>query len=256
MVTSKKKPRAVVVIPARWASSRFPGKALADIQGKPLIARVIDICRASSAIDRVIVATDDQRVYDAAVAAGGEAQMTSPRLKSGSDRVAAVAKTLTADIVVNVQGDEIFDDPRVLGRLVKVLDQDNDIAVATPARPVTAEEAADPHLVKVVCDKKHNALYFSRFPIPFNRAGSETVAYLGHIGIYTFRRQALLTFAARNKTALESAENLEQLRLLEHGEKIRVIITKRLTVGIDTPADLRTLTAYLKQKRLRLRGDA
>ncbi len=255
MPESKIKSPATVIIPARWTSSRFPGKVLTNVQGKPMIAWIIGVCRASKAVDQVIVATDDRRIFKAARAAGAEAEMTSPRLKSGSDRVAAVAKHLSTHFVINVQGDEVFDDPRLLSRLVDALRRDRHIAVSTPARPITPKEAVDPHLVKVVCDKRGNALYFSRSVIPYDRKSGEKITYLGHIGIYVFRRQALLSFAARRKTQLELAENLEQLRLLEHGEKIRVLSTKGITVGVDTPADLRTLTTYLKRNRLHLRGD-
>ena len=247
--------RAVVIIPARWGATRFPGKVLADVAGKPLVQRIIAVCRASRMVDEVIVATDDRRVFDAALEADACAVMTSPRLRSGSDRVAVVARTLDAEIIVNVQGDEYFDDPRLLGRLVSALQKDPSLRMATPVRPVDAEEARDPHLVKVVCDQQGNALYFSRLPIPFHRDARTRTNHLGHIGIYAFRRTALLEFAEQMKTPLERAEHLEQLRILECGGKIRVIVTNRLTVGVDTPADLRKLRALVKAKRLRLWGE-
>lgn len=245
----------MVIIPARWGATRFPGKVLADVLGRPLLERIIAVCQASRAVHEVIVATDDRRVFSAAEKAGAQAVLTSPRLRSGSDRIAVVARTLKADIVVNVQGDEFFYQPRILGRLITLLRDNPDIEVATPARPVTAREATDPHLVKVVCDRSGNALYFSRSPIPYYRGGKAQTGHLGHVGIYAFRRSALLEFADSTKTPLETAENLEQLRLLERGTKIRVLKTNCLTVGVDTPEDLRKLRLLLKKNRQRLRGD-
>ena len=231
----------MVIIPARWSSTRFPGKVLADVHGRPLIERIVAVCRRSQAVDEVLVATDDRRVLRAAEFAGARAVMTSPRLRSGSDRVAVVARKIKAEIIVNVQGDEFFDRPSLLGRLITLLRQNRDLDVATPARLISTREAADPNLVKVVCDRAGDALYFSRRAIPFIRDSGEKSEYLGHIGMYAFRRAALLKFAAAGKTPLETAEKLEQLRLLERGVKIRVIKTSCLTIGVDTLADLRKL---------------
>lgn len=249
------KDQAVVVIPARWASTRFPGKVLADVFGRSLIERIVAVCRSSPMVDEIIVATDDRRVYAAAERAGARAELTSPRLRSGSDRVAAVVRKLNAGIIVNVQGDEFFDRPELLSRLITALRQNESIEVATLARPVSVREIADPHLVKVVCDRAGDALYFSRSAIPFDRDRRKKIAYFGHIGMYAFRRAALLAFAAAGKTPLETAENLEQLRLLERGVKIRVLKTTCATIGVDTPADLRQLILSVKNKRLRLRGE-
>lgn len=247
--------RAVVIIPARWAATRFPGKVLADVYGRPLVERIVAVCRRARAVDEVFVATDDRRVYQAAGQAGARGVMTSPRLRSGSDRVAAATRRIQAEIIVNVQGDEFFDRPGLLDRLITLLRQNRDIDVATLARPATPREAADPHLVKVVCDREGNALYFSRRAIPFRRDGNKKPDHLGHIGIYAFRRAALLKFAAAGKTPLEGAENLEQLRLLERGVKIRVLQTSCLTIGVDTPADLRKLKLLIKNNRLHLREE-
>lgn len=255
VAAARRHPTAVVVIPARWGATRFPGKVLADVAGRPLLERIITVCRASRAVDEVIVATDDRRVSAVAQTAGAQAILTSPHLRSGSDRIAVVARVLKADILVNVQGDEFFDRPQILGRMISLLRNDPKIKVATLARPVSAREATDPHLVKVVCDRSGNALYFSRLPIPYFRSGKIKAGHLGHIGIYAFRRSVLLDFADSAKTPLETAENLEQLRLLEQGIKIRVLKTNCLTVGVDTPNDLRKLRVLLKNKRLRLRGD-
>jgi len=245
----------VVIIPARWASTRFPGKVLSDVFGLPLIHRIVAVCRASRHVADIYVATDDARVSAAATEAGATAVMTSRRLRSGSDRVAVVARTLNAGIVVNVQGDEMFDDPRLLGRLISVLQKHPEIQVATPARTVSAKDAADPHLVKVVVDRTGSALYFSRSRVPYYRDGKPRENYLGHIGIYACRRRALLEFARAAKTPLETAENLEQLRFLERGIGIHVLKTSCITVGVDTPEDLRTLKILVRNKRLRLRGD-
>jgi len=181
--------------------------------------------------------------------------MTSSRLQSGSDRAAAVVQGLKTEIIVNVQGDEFFNRPALVGRLITFLRRHPNIEVATLARPVTAREAADPHLVKVVCDRAGDALYFSRAPIPFDRDKTKGAGFLGHIGMYAFRRATLLEFAAAGKTPLETTENLEQLRLLERGVKIRVLKTSCITVGIDTPADLCQLKSLIKLNRLRLRGE-
>ena len=246
--------QAVVIIPARWGATRFPGKVLSDILGRPLLQRIIAVCRASRAVDQVIVATDDRRIFTVAEQAGAQAVMTSRRLRSGSDRVAAAARAVNAEIIVNVQGDEYFEQPRILGRLISFLRGNPEVKVATLARPISAREAADPHLVKVVCDRLGNALYFSRWAIPFRRGGKSKTNYMSHIGIYAFRRPTLLEFAASGKTPLEAAESLEQLRLLERGIRIRVLKTNCLTVGVDTPADLHKLRVLLKKNRLRLRG--
>ncbi len=242
------KARAVVIIPARWAASRFPGKVLAEVNGRSLLAHVIEVCRAAQAVERVMVATDDRRIFAVAAEAGAEPVMTSSRLKSGSDRVAAVAESIRTPIIVNVQGDEYFDRPQILNRLVLTLQDNRSIAVATLARPISVREAKDPHLVKVVCDRAGRAIYFSRSVIPYYREPGSAQKYLGHIGIYAFRRKTLLEFAAARKTPLERAENLEQLRLLEWGIPISVVKTNCSTVGVDTPADLRHLRLLLKHK--------
>lgn len=231
---------AIAVIPARYASSRLPAKALADIGGVPMVARVLARARMAKNVDRVVVATDDDRIRQAASALG-EVVMTSPSHASGSDRVAEVAAASDCEIVVNVQGDLPLLDPRWVDLLVERMTADPTIDMSTVAVPVRSrEELLDPNVVKVVVDAADRALYFSRAPIPFDRddaAGFD--AALHHVGLYAYRRATLLRFAALTPTTLEKTEKLEQLRALENGIGIGVVvIDDRPPLEVDTPADL------------------
>jgi 3-deoxy-manno-octulosonate cytidylyltransferase (CMP-KDO synthetase) len=225
----------LVVIPARFGSTRLPGKPLRTIRGKPLIQWVYEKARSSSA-DRILIATDDTRIRDACLAFGAEAVMTSPTLASGTDRVHEAISGIDGDLIVNVQGDEPFIEPSMIDILFSRLEAER-LDMATLCTPITAHDAANPNLVKVVLDRTGFALYFSRSPIPFPR-GERRVPIYGHIGIYGFSRAFLARFVAMERGALEETESLEQLRVLEHGLKIRVIPIEYRGFGIDTEEDL------------------
>jgi 3-deoxy-manno-octulosonate cytidylyltransferase (CMP-KDO synthetase) len=251
--------KAVVIIPARWASSRFPGKPLYQIAGKPLLRYVWENCRRARKIDDTIIATDDMRIAGAAFQWGAEIALTSPKHQSGTDRIAEVAKRSTKfSIVINVQGDEPLIDPRVIDRLVEKLQTDRKLGIVTAAHPFDNPRAAvSPHQVKVVIDRDGNALYFSRAPIPYPRAGFPPaqdrsrsgkgggVLFLRHQGIYGFRRETLLQFVKWKTSPLERAESLEQLRALENGVRVHVLVTKHGSPGVDTPADAAALERNL-----------
>lgn len=229
----------VAVIPARYDSSRLPGKALAEIGGVPMIVRVWrQTCRAR-ALARVIVATDDERIAHAVRAAGGEAEMTASTHQSGTDRIAEVAARIDAEIYLNVQGDQPFIAPEDLDALVAPMQAEPALAMATLATPITdREEWYNPNKVKVVCDARGDAIYFSRSPIPFARDGGVPAAARRHIGVYGYRRDFLQRFAALAPGALEQIERLEQLRALERGYRIRVVASVAPSMEVDTPDDL------------------
>lgn len=235
------KPRTVGIIPARYASSRFPGKALADLAGKPMVQHVVERAMRASLLDEVLVATDDSRIAEAVQRFGGTARMTSPTHPSGTDRIAEVVRDLACDLVVNIQGDEPLIDPAVIDQAVKPLADDSSIDMGTLARPMGLDEAADPGKVKVVVDRRGFALYFSRSRIPYirdDRPPPTARPYLLHMGLYVYRRETLLRLAALPPTPLEERERLEQLRALEHGIRIRVVVAEHESFGVDTPADL------------------
>jgi 3-deoxy-manno-octulosonate cytidylyltransferase (CMP-KDO synthetase) len=244
--------KAVGIIPARWASTRFPGKLLYPIAGKPLLRHVWERCQAARKLDSVIIAADDMRIADAAFQWGAEVALTSPNHQSGTDRVAEVArKARQFGLIVNIQGDEPLIDPRLIDKVVEQVRHDRRIDIVTAANPFeTAAEASSPHQVKVVVDLRGNALYFSRFAIPFARSRSAPVKYLRHQGIYGFRRKALLQFVRWKPTPLERAESLEQLRALENGVKVHVLVTRHGSPGVDTLADAKAL----EQKLARAKG--
>ncbi len=247
--------RAVGIIPARYASSRFPGKPLAMIGGKLMIERVWE--RAKQALDTVVVATDDNRIAAAVEAFGGNVVMTSTHHRSGTDRCREALDKLgkDVDVVVNIQGDEPFIDPEQIRQLCHLFADDPITDIATLIRPVpytaTYAELSDPNTVKVVTDSNGYALYFSRFPIPFMRneepdqwAGYHD--YYTHIGMYAYRSFILRMITELEPSPLERAENLEQLRWLENGLRIRTAVSELPTIGIDTPADLERAEQYLK----------
>lgn len=231
---------AVVVIPARFGSTRFPGKPLAQILGKPMIVWVLERAREIAGVGRVIVATDDERISEAVRRAGGEAVMTSPDCPTGSDRIHEATRDLTCDIVVNLQGDEPALNPQAVGRLVAMMMQDQSLQMSTLASPLSSmEEYEDPNVVKVVLGSCNRCLYFSRSPIPHLRgcALNEAPVYR-HAGVYGFRKELLAEFTTWPQGRLERAESLEQLRALERGVEIRAIIADWPKVAIDTPADI------------------
>lgn len=247
---------AVAIIPARFASTRFPGKPLALIGGKPMIQHVYENTAKTPGLDRVVVATDDRRIVDAVRAFGGEAVLTSSRHPSGTDRLAEVARRLSARWVVNVQGDLPFVRPRTIQRTVAPLLRDPQLCMGTAKTPIRSEsEWRDPNVVKVVTDSRGFALYFSRAPIPYPRARPEASrdrAIWGHrhVGIYVYRRDFLLRFARLRPTWLEQAEALEQLRALAHGYRIRVVEVDEPTVEVNVPEDLPVAERFLRQNGL------
>ncbi len=230
--------RIAIIIPARWGSTRFPGKPLYPLAGKPLVRHVWERCLRVRGVDRVIVATDDTRILEAAFEFGAEVALTSAKHPSGTDRLAEVAKNLPGvGIILNVQGDEPFLDPRLAERVIAAL-QDNPLAaMSTAACPLDPQDLDNPNCVKVVTDLAGCALYFSRCPIPCDRDGDARPPRFRHIGIYAYRRKFLLELVARRQSPLEKSEKLEQLRALEIGAKIRVVLAKSGGPGVDTPAD-------------------
>ena len=238
--------KAVGIIPARWTSTRFPGKPLHPIAGKPLLRRVWERCLLARNLDAVIIATDDMRIANAAFDWGAEVALTSTKHRSGTDRIAEVAQKAKAfSHIVNIQGDEPLIDPHLIDRIVRRLRSDRRIDIVTAAHPfANPADALSPHQVKVVVDLRGDALYFSRAPIPWNDGFSAAVL-LRHQGIYGFRRAALLRFVKWKPTPLERSESLEQLRPLENGVRVHVLITKHGSPGIDTPEDAKNMAASL-----------
>ena len=240
--------RVVAIIPARYESTRLPGKPLADIHGQPMIQRVYQRATQADGVDRVLVATDDARIRAAVERFGGEVVMTSASHRTGTDRIAEVATNLDAEIVVNVQGDLPLLDPAMVAAAVAPLRIDTGLPMATTQTAIrTDEELRNPNVVKVVTDRDGFALYFSRSPLPYWRDGapSDVLAHK-HIGLYVYRRDFLLTFARLAPTPLEQAEQLEQLRALEWGFRIKVVEVAAASIEVDTAQDLeraRALTA-------------
>ncbi|MFN0015425.1 MAG: 3-deoxy-manno-octulosonate cytidylyltransferase [Saprospiraceae bacterium] len=233
------------IIPARWASTRFPGKPLTMIAGKSMIQRVCEQAGSATLLDQVVVATDDERIREHVLAFGGTALMTRPDHPSGTDRCAEVAAQFPqAKIVLNIQGDEPFVQPEQIDLLAKTLLKQPRFSIATLAKKIDQPEMLNnPNAVKVVFSQKHGAIYFSRHPVPFVRDALpenwlEGQAFYKHIGLYAYRRNTLLRIARLQPTPLERAESLEQLRWLENGLRIAVAITDLETIGIDTPEDL------------------
>ncbi|HMM20928.1 MAG TPA: 3-deoxy-manno-octulosonate cytidylyltransferase [Selenomonadales bacterium] len=239
--------KSYCVIPARYASTRLPGKPLADIAGKPMIQHVYERAKQAKLPAGVLVATDSELVIEAVRAFGGSVVMTSADHPTGTDRLAEVAAQLTdADVIINVQGDEPLLPPAIIDELAALFENGPDgLDMATLASPLLPEEQDNPAAVKVVTDLAGNALYFSRSLIPYPRNHHAGLALYKHVGIYAYRRDFLLTFAALQPTPLEQAESLEQLRALEHGYRIRVIKTQFRSVGVDTPEDLARVNQIL-----------
>jgi 3-deoxy-D-manno-octulosonate cytidylyltransferase len=236
----------VGIVPARYASVRFPGKPLAPLAGKPMLLHVVEACQAAQKLSRVAVATDDERIAAAARGAGCEAVLTSPQAASGTDRLAEAALSLPADIYVNIQGDEPLMSPQNIDRAIEALLASGERRIATLAIPFPAAEAPDPNVVKAAVAKDGRALYFSRAPIPFPRAGAP--AYRKHLGLYAYRAETLAELAALPPSPLERTESLEQLRWLEAGYDIWVAEAWSDSIGVDTPEDLRRVEEFLKKE--------
>lgn len=238
------------VIPVRYKSSRFPGKALVKLKDKPLIQWVYENAIKAN-LDKVIIATDDERILETVQEFGARVIMTSSKHNSGTERVAEVARGIRAEIIVNIQGDEPFLKPRMINFLVKNFIKDRKAEIGTLATSIkNREDLNNPNAVKVVFDKNGYALYFSRSRIPYLRNQSTRTPehrYFKHLGIYAYKREALLKFVKLPLGRLEKIECLEQLRALENGMRIKVIITKEDTLGIDTPEDLKRAEEWLKK---------
>ena len=249
--------KVLAIIPARYASTRFPAKPLALLGGKPIVQRVYE--QVSKVVERVVVATDDERIYDTVVSFGGEVVMTSPKHKSGTDRCAEAYEKLgyEADIVINVQGDEPFVAPEQIEALISCFDSE-EVDIATLVKPFSAEDGIkaleNPNSPKVVMNEQGEAIYFSRSVIPYLRSVERSEwlkchTFYKHIGIYAFRAKALKEVTTLAQTQLEKAESLEQLRWLDSGYKIKVGITDIETIGIDTPEDLERAEEYLRSQK-------
>jgi 3-deoxy-manno-octulosonate cytidylyltransferase (CMP-KDO synthetase) len=252
-----KSPRVVGVIPARYASQRLPAKPLLDLLGKPMVRRVYEQAKKATLLNRVIVATDDQRIADVVRGFGGEVMNTALEIKSGSDRVAAVAAQSEGDIFLNIQGDEPLIAPAMIDQAARILIDDPKAQVGTLAKRITSvDELLSPGVVKLVVDRNSYALYFSRSIIPYVRDEAETSKWLAkrtfykHIGLYVFRRDFLLGFASMAESGLEQAEKLEQLRILENGFRIKVGFTEHDSIPIDTQADVERVVNILRKQTL------
>jgi 3-deoxy-manno-octulosonate cytidylyltransferase (CMP-KDO synthetase) len=247
---------AIGVIPARYDSSRFPGKPLSDLLGKPMIQHVAERAGKAGTLSRVLVATDDERILKAVLAFGGEAVMTPSGIPSGTDRAAFIAKTLDADIFVNIQGDEPLIEPEEIDRVVRILADDSGAEVGTLVKKISdPEELESPNTAKVVIDASGFALYFSRNPVPFFRDETDPRVkirkhcYWKHVGIYSYRREFLLQYAQWKPTPLELAEKLEQLRVIEMGHRIKTAETRFEPVCVDTPSDAEKVRRLLRQNQ-------
>ncbi|MFV8353449.1 3-deoxy-manno-octulosonate cytidylyltransferase [Flavobacterium sp. XS2P14] len=233
--------KIIVVIPARYASTRFPAKLMQDLGGKTVILRTYEAAINTKLFDDVFVVTDSDLIYDEIVSHGGKAIRSIKEHESGSDRIAEAVENLDVDIVINVQGDEPFIDAEPLAKVIEVFrnDLDKKVDLASLMHEITDEEDINnPNNVKVVVDQNGFALYFSRSVIPYPREKNVGVRYMQHIGIYAFRKQALLDFYSLPMQSLEASEKLEQLRYLEFGKRIKMVETTHVGIGIDTPEDL------------------
>jgi len=242
--------RVVGVIPARYASTRLPGKPLVDIMGKTMIQHVYENAARSKTLEQLIVATDDERIMAAVAAFGGRAVLTSRDHNTGTDRVAEVVRGLDVEVVVNIQGDEPFVHPGMIDEVVQPLLDDPDLPMCTSMHEITDKEDFDnPNVVKTVVDLAGNALYFSRSLVPYPRK-SEGHRAFEHIGMYAYRKDFLLKYAGLPQTPLEKLESLEQLRVLEHGYRLRVVETRQdyIPLSVDTPEDLERARALARQR--------
>ncbi len=257
--------KVVAIIPARYASTRFPGKVLVPINGKPMIQWVWERASMAEKVDEVMVATDDERVAEAVSEFGGRVVMTSDHHQSGTDRVAEAAAKISADVIINLQGDEPLIHPDSLDLVAEPLLMDEDLPMSTLMRPISSRsDYLNPNVVKVVRDEQGNAMYFSRSPLPAYRVSVEVMdswkkgqgppkelvpAPMKHVGIYGFNHGFLQALASLPRTPLEKAESLEQLRVLEWGFRIRVVETPHESVGVDVPEDVKKVKALLKKEK-------
>ncbi len=239
------------IIPARYGSTRFPGKPLVLILGKTLLQRTYENAQQCKSLKLVVVATDDQRIYDHVMEFGGNVVMTSANCENGTDRLAEIVENyphLKSDFVVNIQGDEPCVDPETIDAVIEILHRDPQASMSTAAVLLeTEEEALSPSIVKCTMDQQGNALYFSRNLIPSNKNGSycSQTIYYRHVGIYGYRSEFLKKYACLTKTPLQSTEDLEQLKALEHGYRIKVAIVKSSAIGVDLPEDIQKIEKIL-----------
>mgnify|MGYP000636469820 CR=1 FL=1 len=241
--------KIIAMIPARYSASRFPGKLMKDLGGKPVILRTYEATVATQLFDEVYVVTDSDVIFSTVIEAQGRAIMSQRQHDCGSDRIAEAVEDMEVDIVINVQGDEPFIDEVSLSKLIDVFknDSEENIDLASLKVELTGEdEIANPNNVKVIVDQEDFAMYFSRSPIPFTRNQDVEVKHYKHIGVYAFRKSALIDFYHTKETPLELAEKIEGIRYLEVGKRIKMVETKTAVVGIDTPEDLEKAKAILK----------
>ncbi len=246
--------KAIGIIPTRFASTRFPGKPLADLYGRPMIQWVYEQAQKSKTLEQVIVATDDERIYAAVCGFGGCALMTSKDHTCGTSRVAEVAEGLSAEIIINIQGDEPLIEPAMIDQVVLGMQADSAVYMATLKKKIAnRDNVNNPHVVKVVTDRNGFALYFSRAGIPYeaeNRVNASAPCWYKHIGLYGYRREFLLQINKLPYSPLEAIESLEQLRILENGYRIKVMETEYDTIGVDTPEDLMKVTGMVCSSEL------
>jgi 3-deoxy-manno-octulosonate cytidylyltransferase (CMP-KDO synthetase) len=254
--------KVIGVIPARYSSTRFPGKPLVDILGKPMIQWVYENAMGSKLLDFLIVATDDERIYNVVKSFGGNVIMTPSNIQTGTDRVAYVLNEFDADIVANIQGDEPLLTSEMIDRAIEPFLNSEKVDISTLAvKTNDVDLIFNPNVVKVVFDKDKIALYFSRSPIPFccDAKNEKDWLKLGnfykHIGLYVYSRESLLRFVSLRRSSLEEIEKLEQLRALENGFRIKVVISESDTIGVDTPEDVEKVVAFLKNKKMALKDE-
>jgi len=250
--------KIIGIIPSRYASQRLPAKSLADIHGKPMVQHVYERASQSRLLTDVIVATDDERIESVVKGFGGHVVMTPTDIRSGSDRIAHVARSLESELIVNVQGDEPLIEPKVIDQTIQVLLDDADAVVSTAVKKIISlDELLTPSVVKVVIDRKHFALYFTRSLVPFVRDSAEVTdwlkhaAFYKHLGIYVYRSSFLQQYASLAPTPLEQAEKLEQLRILEHGYRIKVTLTEYDSIPVDTQEDLERVRRQIKNQKVK-----
>lgn len=246
--------RVIGVIPARYASTRFPGKPLALLNGIEMIAWVVRGSLKAKKLDQVLVATDDERIAMVAQREGALVAMTDSELPSGTDRIWAAVKNIDCETVINIQGDEPLVDGALIDQLVLPFEGDSHLEIATLAHPISNEELMSPHSVKVIVNQAGDAIYFSRFPIPYskdNAKHADNRAVLKHIGMYGYRKAFLQTFCGAPQAEIEKAESLEQLRALYLGAKIRVVQTDQKSWGVDTVEDLKKVEDLLRMGNVR-----
>lgn len=241
--------KAVAIVPARLAATRLPNKPLAEIAGRPMIQHVYERARQATTLDNVLVATPDDAILQAVGAFGGRAIPTSPSHRTGTDRVAEAAASLPPDVtvIVNIQGDEPLLDPMTVDAVARLLLDDPSLVMASLMCPLPERREDDPNVVKVVTDLNGFALYFSRSPLPYRRGSDAPYASRQHVGLYAYRRDFLSLLTTLPPTPLEQAESLEQLRVLEHGYRIRMAETERAPESVDTPEDLERVRRLIQQ---------